>query len=255
MRHKIDTNLRYPELWRGCVGAWAPCLGPTGLTLRDWSGYGNHGQLLNGSQFALNGNRHAVAFDATNDVVRATARVPVYPFSFGCWFLAKTLHTGRLVFYGASTTNFANFSLATLSGGQIRHTAEFDTGGGQVIDGGSYSADRWHHVWVNLYSSTHRQLFFDGRSVGTSVVTVDVSTTIDRFSLGWTDRPSPVVPFDGFIDDARLYTRSPTTTEISLLATRRGIAYETTRNRSRVFLGGFRPYWIPRRSQIIGGGM
>lgn len=40
-----DGQPLYPELWRGCVGAWAPCLGPTGLLLRDWSGFGNHGAL------------------------------------------------------------------------------------------------------------------------------------------------------------------------------------------------------------------
>ena len=36
-----------PELWKGCVGLWMPSLGPTGLTLRDISGYGNHGTLTN----------------------------------------------------------------------------------------------------------------------------------------------------------------------------------------------------------------
>jgi len=36
-----------PGLWTGCVGLWAPSLGPTGLTLRDQSGYGNHGTLTN----------------------------------------------------------------------------------------------------------------------------------------------------------------------------------------------------------------
>lgn len=34
-----------PVFWRGLVGAWIPALGPTGLTLRDVSGRGNHGTL------------------------------------------------------------------------------------------------------------------------------------------------------------------------------------------------------------------
>jgi hypothetical protein len=37
----------YPNLWNGLVGLWLPVLGRTGLTLRDISGYGNHGTLTN----------------------------------------------------------------------------------------------------------------------------------------------------------------------------------------------------------------
>ncbi len=36
-----------PGLWKGLAGLWAPGLGPTGLTLRDLSGFGNHGTLTN----------------------------------------------------------------------------------------------------------------------------------------------------------------------------------------------------------------
>lgn len=38
-------DARYPGLRDGLVGLWLPALGPTGLTLRDISGYGNHGTL------------------------------------------------------------------------------------------------------------------------------------------------------------------------------------------------------------------
>lgn len=36
-----------PGLWKGLVGCWMPSLGPTGSTLRDVSGWGNHGTLTN----------------------------------------------------------------------------------------------------------------------------------------------------------------------------------------------------------------
>ncbi len=36
-----------PGLWKGVQGLWTSSLGPTGLTLRDQSGFGNHGQLQN----------------------------------------------------------------------------------------------------------------------------------------------------------------------------------------------------------------
>jgi hypothetical protein len=34
-----------PGLWKNLVGLWVPALGPTGVTLFDWSGYGNNGTL------------------------------------------------------------------------------------------------------------------------------------------------------------------------------------------------------------------
>ena len=37
----------YPELWDGCIRAWAPCLGPTGAMLFDLSGMARHGLFTN----------------------------------------------------------------------------------------------------------------------------------------------------------------------------------------------------------------
>ena len=42
---RCQAECEYPELWKGLVGSWAPYLGSTGTTLRDWSGHGNHGTL------------------------------------------------------------------------------------------------------------------------------------------------------------------------------------------------------------------
>jgi hypothetical protein len=65
-----DGSPLYPELWRGCVGAWNPGLGPTGLTLRDWSGYGNHGTLTNITAqncWKISEGRHAMEFVSSTD--------------------------------------------------------------------------------------------------------------------------------------------------------------------------------------------
>ena len=35
----------YPQAWRGCVGQHSPLLGPSGVTLHDWSGLKNHGSF------------------------------------------------------------------------------------------------------------------------------------------------------------------------------------------------------------------
>jgi len=60
----------HPELWEGLVGAWLPVLGPTGSTLRDVSGFQNHGTLTDmvpGTDWILGQNPwlpgHALVFD------------------------------------------------------------------------------------------------------------------------------------------------------------------------------------------------
>ena len=53
----------------GLVGAWCPSLGPSGYTLLDRSGRGNHGTLTNMDAGAWKGNPGgwALDFDGTND--------------------------------------------------------------------------------------------------------------------------------------------------------------------------------------------
>jgi len=58
-----------PHLWRGLIGLWAPFLGATGNTLRDWSGNNNHGTIL-GATWGPGENGAALSFlEADNDIV------------------------------------------------------------------------------------------------------------------------------------------------------------------------------------------
>ena len=85
-----DGQPLYPSLWRGCVGAWAPCLGPSGLVLRDWSGAANHGTLTNmeaDSDWVTASGRWGLDFDGVNDRI-GVARQPSYPMSISVCFSA-----------------------------------------------------------------------------------------------------------------------------------------------------------------------
>ena len=68
-----------PGLWRGLVRAWVPSLGPTGGTLRDSAGRGNHGAMIGmdpGAAWVQSG-RHGLAwalgFDGADDRVKIPA--------------------------------------------------------------------------------------------------------------------------------------------------------------------------------------
>lgn len=66
---RCAAESKAPGLWKDCVGLWAPSLGATGLTLRDWSGFQNHGTLTNGPTWGVFGGRRALGFDEVNDHV------------------------------------------------------------------------------------------------------------------------------------------------------------------------------------------
>jgi len=59
----------YPQFWKGQIGAWVPELGPTGNTLRDVSGFGNHGTLQNMDP-------------ATDWVIGGNPRIPGYVLDY-----------------------------------------------------------------------------------------------------------------------------------------------------------------------------
>ncbi len=62
-----------PNLWDQLVGFWAPSLGPTGITLRDQSGYSNHGTLTTmdpETDWVISDSRmggYVLDFDGAND--------------------------------------------------------------------------------------------------------------------------------------------------------------------------------------------
>ena len=64
------------NLLTGLVGAWCPSLGPSGYTLLDRSGRGNHGTLTNmdaASDWVGTPGGWALDYDGTNDYVQLDA--------------------------------------------------------------------------------------------------------------------------------------------------------------------------------------
>jgi len=80
----------YPHLWEGVVGAWAPCLGPSGTRLHDHSGRANWGTLTNmdpATDWVVDRGQYALDFDGGNDNVDFGLSILLSsgPFSLGWW--------------------------------------------------------------------------------------------------------------------------------------------------------------------------
>jgi hypothetical protein len=248
-----DGHPLYPELWRGCVGAWNPGLGPSGVTLRDWSRFGLHATLTN---FALTGTtsnwtpageKYALDFDGSNDRIAAPAFGTIgSSLTFSIWH--NLTNTTAMLFNFTPTNSIANLFWLTgtlfLRGGGTTATTYIGT-----------STGRWMHIAAHI-TGTAGAIYIDGVQVSTGTVVAIGSASTGTDIGAYSDFGAGYF-LNGKMDDARIYNRILTPTEIKLLASRRGIAYELApRRRASVAVaaGGFNAAWIPRRSLVIGGG-
>lgn len=241
-----DGSPLYPSLWKGCVGAWAPCLGPTGLTLRDWSGFGGHGALTNftaATAYAVSGGKQSLYWDGTNGQY-VNVSIAGTKFSFGKAALSLSMWanvvsvSGVFPFQiiksdyiaGGSTVNYA----LGINNGQIRFLqCATELNVSHTVNTG------WHHYCGTSDGATMR-LYLDGVQVASGASPASANTEQPYLILGGL-RPGGDA-WIGYEDDPRVYARTLSPNEIRLLASRRGIAYELAprrRSRAAVITSGF----------------
>jgi hypothetical protein len=262
MRHKVTTELRYPGLWRGCVGAWNPGLGPSGLTLRDWSGFRSNGQFTNtgSTLWSVRQGRQSCLFDGVDDYVslgfnrqlNITSQITIVGWINTTSYAVQTLFANGL---GAGFAGYA-FAINIGSGGSSGNGrmgywngsswvgTSTDTG---VVDG------TWRMVTLTNNGAT-TTIYVGTNPVFSGAHGFANSNAVEQ-RIGM--REGSTHPFNGYIGEVLVYNRVISLYELHLLARRPGIAYELApRRRSSVAVaaGGFNAAWIPRRSLVIGGG-
>jgi hypothetical protein len=220
-----DGEPLYPELWRGCVGAWNPGLGPTGLTLRDWSGLGRHGDLTLRTASAAwttsqYGNSMLFAGSSVAEITSTQGRVVlsqdlgVDRIGISCW-LRPTSLTKRGICTSGPQQGIPRFALTLETTGAVTVYR-----GDDKTSTATLSAGRWSHLFVWSDGST-TSFWVDGRFSNTAsqIVTISLQTQFFWGSNYWG-------AFDGQIADFRVYADRPSDSSISLLSRRVGIAYE-----------------------------
>ena len=243
----------YPELWRGCVGAWAPCLGPTGLRLHDLSRYRNWGTLTNmdaATDWVVSGGRYALDLDGEND--RVTARPITYQrltLTSCCWVKPNSVSGVQMLVthYGAEGNRAWYLALINNA---VRILVSPDGTTIPFGQGGTVSTE-WTHL-ACVVTPTQFLIYVNGIPVTTTLTGTFPSqifnSTADLMIGG---REAIDMPFNGLVDDVLLYNRVLSPAEHRLLATRRGIAYERRKRRSVFFNAAFfNPVWA-RNSNLI----
>ena len=230
------------NLLTGLVGAWCPSLGPSGYTLLDRSGRGNHGTLTNMDAGAWVGsNGWALSFDGTNDYVV----IPTRQFyvlrntnkTVAAWVKTSTPGTNYRTVFSVDQT----FALTIKNSVLITYdwAAASDRSSGVNVANG-----QWRHLAVAIRSGVTggSQLYVDGQAAGAAFLYSDQVGNATNDASVMTALTSANVPVpapnaeyvNGQLDDVRLYSRCLTAAEIAILATRRGIGL-TQRAQRRVF--------------------
>ena len=243
-----DGQPLYPSLWKGCVGAWNPGLGPSGLTLRDQSGFQNNGTLTNGPTFAASQGKYGIKFLGLSTYSSLSDRnfpTGAKPWTISAW--ANTAVTGE----SGSIQRFV-FSWGTASVSQRGTMAlqqsklSYPYYGGALYGNTSLAINTWYPLAI-VYDGATVSFFVNGLRDGTTSFVPSI-TLSGTSSIGspFDNLGNSSYTWNGLIDDVRLYNRALSPDEIRTLSTRRGIAYEMAPRRrssaqSVVSYSTFRP--------------
>jgi hypothetical protein len=243
-------KLLYPNLWKGCIGAWCPSVQRFPTTqLVDYSANNRHGTLTNmdaASDWVASDGKVAIDFASAgvNEVISTPSITLGDEFTITVWLRTRSAGPtgyGRVV-AGASDTTPVCYVMSN-----------------STTSVGFYVNDTFLIATVpntNNVFSCHALVFKSGMrkevwSAGILRASTTQTATCAASTYHFGNRNFLQTPnFDGWLDDFRFYNRALTPSEIATLALRRGIAYEQVRNRKYKAAGGAS---TNRRRRIICG--
>lgn len=256
---------QYPELWRGCVGAWNPGLGPSGGRLFDWSPYRNHGTLIGSTvqnMWQVNQGKYSLLHASSHVAIPGSPQIDnLRSLTLSAWVRIDANPTGnyRAVLskhYPPGGTK-THFSLVLNNTSNTFAFYHYNGVTGEILfSSTSIPLGRWTHLAARTLGTIGSSLtiHMNGLQVAASTLTVAITPdTLTGLSIGkYGASLSEPQFFVGNIDDALIYNRVLHPSEIRLLASRRGIAYERRHRQAYSFVGPtFNPAWASRSNTIL----
>jgi hypothetical protein len=178
--------------------------------------------------------RYTLDFDGTDDAV-AVGNVPSLQFnftdcfSFSAWIKTTTTIGGII---GKRSTTGTGWFLC-IDGANLIAMNLQGTGSTAIIVksvASGVSDGAWHHVAATYSGNSNASgvsLFVDGRQVSTTTALNNSSgTLINTDSVAIGGLSTTTFLFTGQIDDCRAYRRVLRSSQVLLMGSRRGIAYE-----------------------------
>jgi hypothetical protein len=266
-----DGEPLFPELWRGCVGAWNPGLGPTGTRLYDWSAFKNHGTLTNITAqncWKISEGQHAMEFVSSTDqsvqISSAQNQLSLPPKAF--WVSAWARPTasgggaGREIFskFFGTTSPFISYGLdfgGSGSGNRWRFNLGVAGPSLRLLESSStFDLNRWYYV-AGIYDGTNQSLYVNGVLAASRAESADVVFSTQPLAIArWIGNTDINEAFIGQIGQITLRNYVPSLNLLSLeTAIGPGGMYQLApRNWSAQQIAAYRARYY---SQVIGSGV
>ena len=178
----------FPHLWDGVVGAWAPCLGPTGLRLHDFSrmaNWGNFVGLTAADGWTIQGGVYSVqGGSSAGPRVDSSYLIPATNFTYDVWCRPTASDANSRPCGDASATvgTAGTAIIAGIVSGYYVVARNGANNGAGDLYGGTRLLNTWQHVVVSFHSVSGASLFVDGIRVATN----SIRTQITPYNRGWT---------------------------------------------------------------------
>ncbi len=199
-----------------------------GATAADTSGNGQTGTLTNGASWTAGARLNAVDLDGSNDFVDVgTIDVSGSAMTLAAWFNSSQLantpsHDGRIISKANGTAESKHFwMLSTIrSGSDTRLRFRLKAGGQTttlVASSGNLTENQWFHA-AGVYDGASMKLYLDGVLVGSLNKTgaIAVSSSVPAW-IGGNPTDPTIRPWQGAIDDVRIYDRALSAAEVLAL--------------------------------------
>ena len=195
----------------GLVGAWCPSLGPSGYTLLDRSGRGNHGSLVNmdaGSDWVGSPGGWVLDYDGTDDYVTARATL-TGAFTISIWANRRSVGLNTRVMWGnTANTTYAATAKPTSLGTRSDSISEIS------FLGFTFSNNILFHVLLSRDGANNMRVWKDGVESSSGAVSVTGAYTLG--SIG-TYSTAPSYGWDGTIGDIAAWNRAFSVPEVAAL--------------------------------------
>ena len=253
-------NVKYASLRQGLVGAWCPSLGPSGHTLLDRSGYGNHGTLIGmdaPTDWVASRYGWALDFDAASDgITTSCPGIVTNERGASIWFRTNRVYSsgtyGGLIGWGTATTFPADtgkdFGIVIGNDFNLGASGIGVTQYGDALGVTGFNDGNWHHIYCDAVGSFYR-VYVDG--ILRSTKTMTTNATAGTVKIGNFQN----LFYRDLLDDGRVYARTLSSQEIRLLASEPGIGIKP--ERPSVFFGAqlFNAAWAKNSNQLISAGV
>lgn len=199
----------------------------SGTALDVWNDYD---ATINGATTGVSGanqtytTNEAYEFDGTDDyLVRDSASLPdlAAPYSVSAWIYPNSISEYKdILVFGQQSNNVTNLRFSVNTDGTIKGKLFDGSTGCGAESTGTVTFDAWNHVtWVAASADPSTfEFYIDGSDGGLNVTVNNTPnfSTVNRYTVGAYRDPT-FRPFDGTIDDPRVYDKDLTSTEVSNL--------------------------------------